>query len=217
MFNIPLLYWATEETKDPRFMHIAKMHADTVMKEFIREDGSSEHIVAFDPFVGGVVQTYGGQGYEKGSSWTRGQTWAMYGFMMSYIHTKEERYLNTAKKCANYFISNIPESGLIPADFKQPAEPNCEDSSAAAIAACGLIELAKAVDEDEKDVYLNAALKLLKTLDEKRCNWSEQSDCIVENCTRGYNGKLNHMTLIYGDYYFMEAIFKLKGNDIFLW
>ena len=217
MLNMPLLYWASEESGDPRFKQIATMHADTVMDAFIRPDGSVRHIVEFDPFVGGMVKDYGGQGYGIGSSWTRGQTWGMYGFMMSYIHTGKIEYLNTSKKIAHYFIANIPEDGIIPVDFRQPKEPEWEDSTAAAIAACGLIEIARHVDELEKDMYLNAALKLLKTLDEKRCNWGDSSDCILENCSSAYHNKDHHFSIIYGDYYFMEAIFKLKGNDIFLW
>ena len=217
MFNIPLLYWAFEETKDPRFKHIAMLHADTLMRAFIRPDGSSNHIVEFDPFHGGVVRTYGGQGYENGSSWTRGQTWAMYGFLMSYIHTKKEEYLNTAKKVADYFIANIPEDGIIPVDFCQPKEPAWEDSTAATIAACGLIELSKYVDESEKELYFTAALKLLHALYEKRCDWSKANDCILTHCSSAYHALNHHFSIIYGDYFFMEAVFKLKGDDIFLW
>ncbi|WP_141504256.1 glycoside hydrolase family 88 protein [Paenibacillus luteus] len=217
MFNIPLLYWATEESGDPRFMQIAMKHADTAMSAFVRPDGSVNHIVEFDPFNGGVVKTYGGQGYEEGSSWTRGQTWALYGFMMSYIHTGKEEYLNTAKRIAHYFIANIPESGIIPIDFRQPKEPAYEDSTAAAIAACGLIEIAKVVGPHEKDVYVQAALKLLKTLDESRSDWTKDSDCILINGSSAYHNKDHHTAIIYGDYYFIEAIFKLKGNDLYLW
>ncbi|MDF2544421.1 MAG: glycosyl hydrolase family 88 [Herbinix sp.] len=215
--NLPILYWATEETKDPRFKHIAMMHADTAMEVFIRPDGSSNHIVEFDSEHGGVVKTYGGQGYENGSSWTRGQTWALYGFMMSYIHTGKIEYLNTAKRVAHYFIANIPESGFIPIDFRQPKEPAWEDSTAAAIAASGLIEIAKHVGEYEKDMYLNAAVKLLKALEEKRCNWTEKNDCILENCSAAYHAKEHHFNIIYGDYFFMEAMLKLKGDDLFIW
>lgn len=216
MLNLPLLYWAEEETGDPRFRHIAMMHADTIMEYFIRSDGSVEHIVEFDPVHGGVVKTYGGQGYENGSSWTRGQAWAIYGFMMSYIHTDKTEYLNTAMRVAHYFIANIPKSGIIPLDFRQPKEDIWEDSSAAAIAACGLIEIARAVGIGEKELYWNTALKLLKTLDEKRSNWTKDCDCIIENCSEAYHSQ-KHIHMIYGDYFFMEAVFKLKENDIFLW
>jgi Glycosyl Hydrolase Family 88. len=217
MLNIPLLYWATEETKDPRFKQIAIKHANTVMKEFVRPDGSVNHIVEFDPFNGGVLKTHGGQGYENGSSWTRGQAWGLYGFLMSYKHTGKEEYLGTAKRIANYFIANIPEDGIIPVDFRQPKEPKWEDSTAAAIATCGLIEIAKQVPELEKDMYMNAAIKLLKTLDSKRCDWTENCDCILNNCSAAYHRKEHHFNIIYGDYYFMEAIFKLKGDDLYIW
>lgn len=216
MMNLALLYWASEETDDPRFKQIAMLHADTAMECFIRQDGSSEHIVEFDPFNGGVVKTYGGQGYANGSSWTRGQSWALYGFIISYIHTKKEAYLNTAKRVAHYFIANIPDNGIIPIDFRQPEEDIWEDSSAAAIAACGLIEIARHVEENEKKLYLNAALKLLKTLDQNRSNWTKECDNILDHCSEAYHSR-KHLSLIYADYFFMEAIFKLKENDIFLW
>ena len=217
MLNIPLLYWATEETGDPRFKQIAMKHADTSMETFIRADGSVNHIVEFDPWTGEVVKTYGGQGYGEGSSWTRGQSWALYGFMMSYIHTGKEEYLHTAKRIAHYFIANIPDNGVIPVDFRQPTEPRREDDTAAAIAACGLIEIAKCVGAYEKDLYLHAALKLLRTLDESRSDWSEATDAILQNGSAAYHAATHHHAIIYGDYYFMEAIFKLKGNDLYLW
>jgi unsaturated chondroitin disaccharide hydrolase len=217
MFNIPLLYWASEETGDPRYKQIAMAHADTAMTAFVRPDGSVNHIVEFDPFHGGVVKTYGGQGYEEGSSWTRGQTWALYGFMMSYIHTGKEEYLHTAKRIAHYFMANIPDNGIIPVDFRQPEEPAYEDSTAAAIAACGLIEIAKAVGEHEQAVYVHAALKLLRTLDELRSSWSIDTDNFLINGTAAYHNPNRHTAIIYGDYYFLEAVFKLKGNDLYLW
>jgi unsaturated chondroitin disaccharide hydrolase len=217
MFNIPLLYWATEETGDPRFKQIAMKHADTAMTAFVRPDGSVNHIVEFDPFNGGVVKTYGGQGYEEGSSWTRGQTWALYGFMMSYIHTGKQEYLDTAKRVAHYFMANIPENGVIPVDFRQPEAPVREDDTAAAIAACGLIEIAKVVGQHEQASYLNAALKLLKTLDESRSDWTKERDGILQNGSAAYHSNSHHFEIIYGDYYFIEAIFKLKGNDLYLW
>lgn len=124
LFNIPLLYWASEETNDPRFKKIAMTHADTVAANFVREDGSVRHIVQFDPETGAFVRDYGGQGYAQGSSWTRGQTWALYGFVMSYKHTGAVRYLAMAQKVAEYFIAHIPADGRIPVDFCQPPNRN---------------------------------------------------------------------------------------------
>lgn len=137
--------------------------------------------------------------------------------MMSYQHTGKEEYLHTAKRIAHYFIANIPESGIIPVDFRQPKDPAYEDSTAAAIAACGLIEIAKAVGEYEKDLYLAAALKLLRTLDEQRTDWSSDCDCIVQNGSAAYHSVTHHQSIIYGDYYFIEAILKLKGKDLYFW
>lgn len=105
LMNLPLLYWASEETKDPRFKAIAEKHADTVLKEFIKEDGSVYHIVNFNPETGEVRGYPRGQGYASGSSWSRGQSWAVYGFMISYIHTKNKRYLYAARGVADYIIA----------------------------------------------------------------------------------------------------------------
>jgi len=217
MMNLPLLYWAGDELHDPRFRHIAKMHADTAIKNFIREDGSAKHIIEFYAETGEYLHSVGGQGYGHGSSWTRGQAWAVYGFMLSYIHTKEERYLATAKKVADYFIANIPDSKLIPVDFRQPQTPAYEDSTAAAIASCGLLELAKCVPEEERATYEDAALEMLKALADKRCNWDENVDNLVEKCTAAYNDADHEFSIIYGDYYFIEAIWKLMGKELFNW
>ncbi|WP_378127173.1 hypothetical protein [Cohnella boryungensis] len=137
--------------------------------------------------------------------------------MMSYLHTGKEEYLQTAKRVAHYFMANIPDDGVIPIDFRQPAEPKLEDDTAAAIAACGLIEIAKAAGKHEKDLYLQAALKLLKTLDRFRSDWTKDCDCILKNGSAAYLTNKHHHSIIYGDYYFMEAAFKLKGNDLYLW
>ncbi|RRJ64550.1 glycosyl hydrolase family 88 [Paenibacillus oralis] len=216
MLNLPLLYWATEETTDPRFKQIAMKHADTAMAAFVRPDGSVNHIVEFDPFQGGVVKTHGGQGYGEGSSWTRGQAWGLYGFMLSYIHTGKQEYLDTAKRIGHYFMANIPADGVIPVDFRQPEQPKLEDDTAAVIAACGLIETARAVPPLEKPVYLERALKLMKAVD-ARSNWLENSDAIVQKGSAAYHAPYHHYPIIYGDYYLMEAVFKLKGNDLNLW
>ena len=217
LFNIPLLYWATDETKDPRYKQIAVAHADTVMNNFIRPDGSVEHIVEFNPHSGEKVTTYGGQGYEQGSSWTRGQTWAIYGFWMSYKHTGQQVYLDTAKKVAHYFIANIPEDGIIPVDFRQPCQPFLEDDTAAAIAACGFIEIAKEVGELERELYLKAALKMLKTLDKKRADYRCETDTILTHCSGSYHEPSHHYALVCADYYYIEALLKLKEADLFIW
>ena len=217
MFNISLLYWASEETKDPRFRHIAMMHADTVRKNFVREDGSVCHIVEFDPETGEMVKSYGGQGYAEGSAWTRGQGWAVYGFMISYRHTGKKAYLETAKKVAEYCIAHIPENGIIPVDFCQPEEPAWEDSCGACVIAGGLIELAEQTEGAEKERYLKYARRILQTIAETRTDWGTDCDAIVQNCSASYHDKRHHFTMSYADYFFMEAVFRLAGMEFKMW
>lgn len=217
MINLSLLYWAFEETKDPRFKIIAMRHADMAMQHFIRPDGSVKHIIEFDPETGAYLKSHGGQGYEHGSAWTRGQGWAVYGFMISYIHTGKQEYLDTAKKVAHYCIANIPENGIIPVDFRQPVEPAWEDSCGACVIAGGLLEIARHVPKAEKEMYERAAVKILKAIDETRADWSKNCDAIVQNCSGAYHNKAHHFTMSYADYYFIEAIYKLKGTGELLW
>ena len=217
MFNLSLLYWAAEESGDPRFRHIAMMHADTVMKYFVRPDGSVNHIVEFDPETGEMVRSLGGQGYGEGSSWTRGQGWALYGFMISYIHTGKQEYLDTAKKVAHYCMACIPESGLIPVDFRQPEQPAYEDSCGACVIAGGLLELAGRLPAPEQAVYRNAALRILRAIDGQRAAWSDSCDAIVQNCSAAYHADRHHFTMTYADYFFIEAVYKLKNIGRLLW
>ena len=218
MMNIPLLYWASRESNDPRFSFIAESHADTTMKNHVRADGSVKHIVVYDPINGDVLEEKGGQGYKEGSSWSRGQAWALYGFVLSYIHTQKQEYLDTAKKIAHYFISNISEDYLPRCDFRAPEEPVIYDSTAGAIAACGLIELARVTEEYEQKSYLMPAMRILQAMEKHFCNWDEEEDSILQMGTERYNSQEGrHIPIIYGDYFFVEALYKLKGNTELFW
>jgi unsaturated chondroitin disaccharide hydrolase len=216
MMNIPLLHWASKELNDPRFSQIAMKHADTVMKNFIRPDGSVKHIVEFNPQTGEYIKNYTGQGYSEESSWTRGQSWALYGFALSYIHTGKQEYLDTAKKTAHYFIASLQNDFVPPCDFRGPQEPVYKDTTAGMCAACGLIEISKVVPEFEKELYLEAAIKILKAT-EKYCDWSDSEDSIVQMGTEAFHFGAKNIPIIYGDYYFIEAISKLRGNHLLLW
>lgn len=222
MMNLPLLYWASSVTTDPRFEMIARAHADTAGKAFVREDGSVNHIVIFDPDTGKIVGKPGGQGYKEGSSWTRGQSWGIYGYALSYKYTGEKKYLDISMRIADYVMSEIPDSYLVPIDYRQPADVDLEDSTAAAITASGLIELSKALERydetgtfgEKADKYLECAINLLKTLDEKRISWGTDTDNLLNNCAVDYNGDGHNMSIIYGDYYFIEAMMKLEGSAL---
>lgn len=218
MMNLNLLYWASDFTGDPRFRKVAMAHADTTMEHFVRPDGSVNHIVQFDPETLEVLGTPGGQGYESGSSWSRGQAWALYGFALSYLHTGKQAYLDTAKRIAHYFIANVQGDWIPRCDFRQPAQPDKRDTCATGIAACALIEIAKAVSEHERELYLHAALKLLKAADAHCADWGLYDPAILQKCTGAYHSEHDgHITMNYGDYFFIEAMGKLRGEKLLFW
>lgn len=219
MMNINQLYWASEEIGDSRFTKIAMRHADMSIRDHVREDGSVNHIVVHDTEKADtVLEVKAGQGYSETSCWSRGAAWALYGFILSYIHTKAERYLETAKKVADYFIKETEKTAWLPRlDFCQPETPLYYDSTAGAIASCGLIELAKNIDNEvKKEKYLSAAINILKAMEKNWCDWTETEDSILQMGSERYTDGI-HMPIIYGDYFFTEAILKLKGTDFLAW
>lgn len=219
MLNIPLLYWASEVLGDPRFSYIAKEHADTVMNKVIRPDGSTAHIAVFDPTNGELLETPGGQGYGSGSSWSRGQAWALYGFALSYKHTSEEKYLDTAKRVAHYFIAHVAATDYVPlCDFRSPATPVIIDSSAGLCAACGLLEIAEHVPDLEKAFYYSSAVKILRSITDKYLLADSDNEGIIDKSTAEYHEKESAETaIIYGDYFFLEALLRVKKKGFLIW
>ena len=219
MMNVPLLLWAEKETSDPRFGQIANMHIDTLLRTHIREDGSVNHIVDLDTHTGEVVSYPNGQGYSAYSSWSRGQAWALYGLVLNYQKTGIKQYLDKAKIIANYFLTNISTTGYIPLlDFRAPLETDVVDTSAAMIAACGLLELSKEVGDQEEKIYFQSALLILMNTENKYANWDVTTDGIIGGGAVAYN-KPNEwdVKLIYSDYFFVEAILKLKKIGFDIW
>ena len=218
MMNLPLLYRATRETGDPRFAAVARIHADKAKQHFVREDGSCRHIVEFDPVTGDFVREHGGQGVGVGSSWSRGQAWALYGFTLLAMNTGEADDLATAEKIARYFAANIREDGLVNCDLRQPADVFKLDNIASSCAACGFLELAKLTGKAE---YRDAAEKLLDGLIDRCCDLDpEGAHCgVLTHCTAAYHDDNvgTHTNITYGDYFFVEALCKLTGCDPMLW
>ena len=218
MMNLPLLYWASEVTGDPRFRLIAMKHADTAMDVFVRPDGSCNHIIIFDAETGEVLDNPGGQGYESGSSWSRGQAWALYGFTLSYLHTGKQAYLDAAKRVANYFISQITDDYIPRCDFRQPAEPVLKDDTAGTVAAAGLLVLAQQLPELEAVTYYDVAVKMLRAMEKEDINWELNDPALLQRCTSAYHDiPGRHMTMNYADYYFVEAINMLRGQKMLFW
>lgn len=218
MMNLPLLYWASEVTGDPRFRLIAMKHADTAMDVFVRPDGSCNHIIIFDAETGEVLDNPGGQGYESGSSWSRGQAWALYGFTLSFLHTGKQAYLDAAKRVANYFISQITDDYIPRCDFRQPAEPVLKDDTAGTVAAAGLLVLAQQLPELEAVTYYDVAVKMLRAMEKEDINWELNDPALLQRCTSAYHDiPGRHMTMNYADYYFVEAINMLRGQKMLFW
>lgn len=222
LMNLPLLYWASQEFGDDRYKRAAIAHADNMLATHLRPDGSVIHIVEHDRDTGEKVRTWGGQGYADGSSWTRGQSWALYGFAISYIHTGDEKYLDASKRVANYFIANVCDEWIPRIDFRAPNEPQYYDTTAGLCAACGLLELARLLPENEGGAYAYAAVKILRAVTERFANFDPETDDMINGGSVAYpteerpNPKI-HTSIIYGDFFYTEALLKLLGSDFFMW
>ena len=223
LMNLSLLYWASEEIGDTRFKKIAMRHMEMAMRDHIRPDGSTNHIVNHEVDKVGIKEILGGQGYAATTCWTRGLAWAVYGSVISYVHAGKPEYLEAAKRTADYFIENCKKTGYKTViDFCAPETPVYYDSTAGVCAACGILEIAKYVSEEEGRRYTQEAINILKATDEYFCNYEEDQDALVLMGSerypldeRGFRGL--HIPIIYGDFFFVEALTKLKGSQFFIW
>lgn len=218
MMNLPLLYWASHITGDPRYRLMAERHAMKTAEYFVRPDGSCNHIVIFDAETGEFIDNPAGQGYASGSSWSRGQAWALYGFTLSYLWTGNPFYLDVAKRVAHYFISSVTEDWIPRCDFRQPANENLKDNTGGMVAVCGLMEIARAVPEAEAKTYFDAAVNMLRAMEKTDINWQNDDPALLTRCTAAYHDiPSHHMTMNYADYFFIEAVNKLRGDDFLFW
>lgn len=217
--NLALLCWASSETGNPRYRHFAEAFAKTVVSRFVREDGSVNHIVSFDPETGEFLEVIGGQGNAPDSAWSRGASWALYGLPLMYRHSGDKEFLTAAKKVAHFFIANLPEDFVAHWDFRVPRnEDTPRDTSATACAACGLLEIAKYVPEAEKEIYETAAKRMLVSLTDNYSNLDNNKQCILTHGTGNCPADENvNVGLIYGDYFYMEGISRLLGNEDIFW
>lgn len=217
MMNLPLLYWASAETGDPRFGHIARAHAETALKHLIREDGSAYHVVMFDPATGERKGYLGGQGYAADSAWARGAAWGLYGSALSYLHTRDPLFLDAAERAADFFLGHLPEDKVPYWDFRLPSTDGApRDSSAAAIAATGLLDLAAVTSGSTSDRYRSGALAILQSLSSPLYAGGDNEEALLLHGTGNLPMNQNiDRPLIYGDYYYLEALSKLKGQASF--
>lgn len=218
--NVNLLYWASRESGDPRYRHVADAHMATVLTHFVRPDGSVRHIVRFDPESGEVAEYIGGQGYAPESAWARGTAWALYGLALAHHHTGRADCLDGAKRVAHFFLSQLPDDWVPPWDFRAPADTqHLRDSSASACAACGLLLLDRLVPAAERGVYGRAGEALLEAL-YTRCGafGDPAEEGLILHGTSHYPERKNlDVPLIYGDYFFVEGLARLRGAGMIPW
>ncbi|AVR45589.1 glucuronyl hydrolase [Christiangramia fulva] len=217
MMNLELLLWAYEHSGNEKYKNIAITHANTTIKNHFRKDYSSYHVVEYNENTGEVIKKRTAQGAADESSWARGQAWGLYGFTVMYRYTHDEKYLDQAKKIAEFILnhSNLAKDKIPYWDFNAPQIPNAfRDSSAGAIIASALLELSKYTDEQKSRKYFISAETMLRSL---------MSDKYLAK--RGSNGGfiLKHgvgnmpansevdVPLTYGDYYFIEALKRYKN------
>lgn len=213
MMNLDLLFWASRATGDPAFAEMAAAHADTARARHVRPDGSTSHTIDFDPDSGVFLKQDTHQGLSATSCWSRGQAWAVYGFGECYRETGRGEDLATARGLAEYCLARLP-ADLVPYwDYASPLIPNdVRDSSAAAVLASALLELARLEpDTTLAGRWREAALAMLESLWQGYSTRSAVEPSILRQGTRSKPHHLQDHGLIYGDYYFVEALLRAAG------
>ncbi|HEX5169841.1 MAG TPA: glycoside hydrolase family 88 protein [Cyclobacteriaceae bacterium] len=222
MMNLELLFWATKQSGDSSFYNVAIAHADTTLHNHFRPDGSSYHVVEYDPQTGHVLKKRTAQGSADESAWARGQAWGLYGYTMSYRETGYKRYLDHAEKIANFLLNhpNLPEDKIPYWDFNAPNIPDAlRDASAAAIMASALLELSTFTKDDNRQNYFDSAEKILLNLskDDYRSKSGENSNFLLKHGVGHIPEKSEvDVPLSYADYYYIEGLLryrKMKSNS----
>lgn len=215
MMNLELLLEVSKLYNEPELAEIANSHATTTLKNHFREDFSCYHLVDYDPETGKVRSRQTVQGYADESSWSRGQSWALYAYPMVYRYTRDERFLNHAEQIAEMILCKLPEDGIPYWDFDAPNIPDAlRDASAGAVMASGFLELSQYTqDEEKKAAYIAMAEKQLRTLaSEEYLAKPGENGCFLLKHSVGNlpgNGEMD-VPLTYADYYFLEALLRYK-------
>ena len=214
MMNLELLFWASLNGGTKEMYDIAVRHAETTMRNHFRPDGSTYHVLDYDTANGSVISRVTHQGYADSSCWSRGQAWAIYGFTMSFRYTRDPRFLETARRAADYFLRRLPPDHVPYWDFDAPNIPDePRDASAGAIAASALMELSGYVEgSPDRDRYFLSAVAIVEALSVPPYLSAEPSSRGVLQHAVGNKpggGEID-VSLIYGDYYFIESLLRYR-------
>ncbi len=215
MMNLELLLWAWKETGDTKYLKVAESHARTTARNHFRADYSSYHVVNYDPESGEVLSQGTFQGLADDSSWSRGQGWGLYGYTVMYRFTQDKYYLEQAQNIAKYIMSYqpAPEDKVFLWDYKAPSDAP-RDASAAALCASSLLELSVVTEDAEisKDAYA-FAVDILKSLSGESYTAAPATNggfILKHSVTSFPTGKEIDRPLCYADYYYLEALLRLK-------
>ncbi len=218
MMNVPIIFYAARETDDADLLRIATAHCRTTRDKLVRPNGSTAHEGIFDLATGQFLRETTHQGLRGDSAWARGLAWSLYGYSQCYELTGDEEFLDVAERNAAYWLEHLPEDRVpywdFDADLSQPAPWGAQkDSSAGAIAASGLIDLARQTMSAERaSAYRTTALEMLDAL--------VQPEYLARE-TPGWEGILKHgvyhtkkqlgvdESVMWGEYFFVEALTKV--------
>ena len=228
MINLELLFYASRVTGDSTYRNMAISHATHTMKNHLRPDHSSYHVVNYDPNTGAVLSRETHQGFSDNSTWSRGQAWGVYGFTMVYRETGDKRFLETAIHMADYFLDHLPadmvpawdfnvgQPGYVPQWKYDPARFDHvpKDASAAAVVASALIELSGYVPLEKGRTYFQSAEKIIQSLSSETylAKPGENGNFLLMHSTGGVPSYSEiDVPLTYADYYFVEAMQRYKA------
>lgn len=222
LLNIPLLYWASEVTGDNKYYEMAHNHYITAANNVIRDDASTFHTFYFDNETGLPLRGVTRQGYSDDSCWARGQAWGVYGVPLTYKYTKDDDATRVYKSLLNYFLNRLPKDNVCFWDLIfNDGDDQSRDSSAAAIAVCGMLEMDKYIPESdkEKELYKKAAHSIMRSLIEKytTINNPESNGILLHGVYSWHSGKGVDECNIWGDYYYMEALLRLYKDWNLYW
>lgn len=212
MINLEMLFWAARNGGDKFLYNVAVSHADRTMENQFRPDYSSYHVAVYDTLTGSCIRKCTHQGYADESMWARGQAWAIYGFTMVYRETKNKKYLDFVQKVADAYLERLPEDYIPYWDFNAPDIPDApRDASAACVVASALIELSQYCSSGKGESYLKAAEKMLASLGTDSYRSGSVADAFLLHSTGHWpNGTEIDASIIYADYYYIEALLRLK-------
>jgi unsaturated chondroitin disaccharide hydrolase len=208
MMNLELLFWAAKNGGSKKLYDIAVSHATTTMKNHFRSDYSTYHVLLYDKNTGSFLKGITHQGYADNSMWARGQAWAIYGFTEAYRETGNKAFLQTAMRATDIYLKRLPNDKIPFWDFDDPAIPNApRDASAAAIIASALLELSTLVeDKTLQKEYTNASKAMLEELSSDRYLSKGKNHAFLLHSTGNKPaGRDVDVSMIYADYYFLEA------------